>query len=299
MQKTLIALSFLALCALPCAGRRPERVRIGTYNLRRAPLDEKSAENKWTVREPRLIQSILDCNFDICGLQEVDLPEQESIPLAIAEKGVKYDSYFFGPYEEDGHGSRAHGLIWRSDRFRLVDGPHRFWVSDPPEKMQVNDRGSNKRGEFMRGGSCVILKDRKAGKKYFVMVTHAPLNRVQHAENAHVYIDMEKKFNPRCLPSFFLGDLNVYETEAASALYRSYWTDGYHAFDTDPGLRDGPEITFNGWKKEYDPSLQSRIDYVYFKGQGVTPLHYTCNDTLYGGLLASDHYPVYIDFEIR
>ena len=89
-----------ALSAVPCFARKPAQLRVGSYNLRRAPMDAKSPDNNWQVREHRVIQSILACNFDICGLQEVDSPEQGSIPKLLAKNGVEYGSYFFGPYAE-------------------------------------------------------------------------------------------------------------------------------------------------------------------------------------------------------
>lgn len=289
------------LCMLAAAplldARTPAELRVGSYNLRRAKLDAKSPDNNWQAREHRVIQSILDNAFDVCGLQEVDSAEQESVPRLLAGRGVRYDSFFFGPYAEDGKGSKAHGLIWRKDRFRLVGKPHFFWVSDPPEQKQVNDFGSDLKHKFIRGGFCVILRDKKAGRKYFVMVTHAPLNKAQHAQNAHVFIDMEKKYNPKGFPSFFVGDFNARETDEASAVYRSHWTDSYHAFDAQPELREGPVGTFNGWHLDREPA--SRIDFVYYRGEGVTPLRYRCNDTRYDGFFASDHFPIWVDFKIE
>ena len=302
-MKASFLMSVLAVAALAAAmpeseAKKPAEIRVGSYNLRRAQLDKNSPDNNWEKREPRLIQSILDCKFDFCGLQEVDSPEQESIPKMLAERGGEYESYFFGPYADDGHGTKAHGLIWRKDRFKLVGEPHYFWVSDPPDVKQVNDIRSDIGGKFIRGGFCLILQDMKARRKYFVMVTHAPLNKEQHAANAHVFVDMEKKYNPKGLPSFFMGDFNVNEEGAASALYRTWWTDSFHAFDLNPMQRTGPVGTFNSWKNEI-PDPARRIDFIYFRGKGVTPLHYTCDNTLYDGCFASDHFPVYVDFKIK
>ena len=277
--------------------RDPSAIRVGTYNLRRAKLDDKNPHNNWTLREPRLIQSFLDNGFDICGLQEVDTPEQESIPRMLAERGLRYGSHFFGPYNEDGVGTKAHGLFWKEDRFEPVGEPHHFWVSDPPEVMQHNDMLNGH--PFIRGGFCQVLKDLQTGKKLFVMVTHAPLNKEMHAENAHVYVEMEKRYNPDGYPSIFMGDLNARETDACSEVYRSWWTDSYHAFDADPGLRRGPGRTFNGWRLLEVPSLERRIDFIYYRGKGITPLCYVCNDTRYGGFYPSDHFPVFVDFLLR
>lgn len=291
------AAALLGLAALPLEAKKPVQVRIGSYNLRRAKLDAKSPDNNWQAREPRLIRSILDCKFDICGLQEVDSAEQESVPRLLAEQGAEYGSYFFGPYADDGHGTKAHGILWRKDRFRLVGKPHYFWFSDPPFKKQVNDTGSDGKHKFIRGAFCVILRDRQGGRKYCVIVTHAPLNKEQHAENAHVPVEMEKFYNRKDMPSFFVGDMNARETDEASAIYRKWWTDSYHAFDATPEQRTGPEGTFNGWHLDREPDR--RIDFIYYRGTGVTPLRYTCNDTRYDGLFASDHFPIWVDFEIE
>ena len=289
---TLFMATLMGMTAICCSAKKPAQIRVGTYNLRRSPLDKKSPDNNWQVREPRVIESILACGFDLCGLQEVDSPEQESIPRLLAEKGVEYGSYFFGPYADDGHGTKAHGLIWRKDRFTLMGEPHYFWLSDPPEKKQINDGG-----KFIRGGFCVMLKDLKDGREYFMMVTHAPLSKEEHAANAHIFIDMEKKYNPKGRPSFFVGDMNAKEEHAASAVYRTWWTDSFHAFDDAPELRIGPAETFNGWRLDAPPV--SRIDFIYYRGKGVKPLRYVCDDTRYGGLFASDHFPVYVDFKIK
>lgn len=296
---TLAVAAFSLTAAPDLPAMKPVRLRVGTYNLRRAPLDKKSPENNWQAREPRLIQSILDNEFDICGLQEVDSAEQESVPRMLAERGVEYGSYFFSPYADDGHGTKAHGVIWRKDRFKLVGEPHYFWISNPPDKKQVNDIGSNLKRKFIRGGFCLTLKDRCSGREYLMMVTHAPLNREQHAENAHIFIDMEKKYNPRGCPSFFVGDFNARETDGAHEVYRTHWSDSYHCFDEKPEFRTGPEVTFNGWNLEDPVSGHGRIDFVYFRGKGVTPLCYVCNDARYDGLFASDHFPLYVDFEIK
>lgn len=274
-------------------------VRIGTYNLRRAKLDRNSEDNNWEKRLPRLVESFLLENMDICGVQEVDTEQQESLPALLAQRGLEYDSYFFSPYADDGVGTKAHGILWKKDRFQAGE-PHFFWTSDPPELRQVNDHGNGAiKSNFYRGGFCITLTDLKNnGAKYFVMVTHAPLSKEDHAQNAHVYADIEKKYNPEHLPSFFIGDFNAKESDECSGYYRTYWTDSYLYFDDEPAMRFGPPGTFNAWKPDKIKGPDRRIDFVYFRGNKVKPMRYVCDDTLFGGLCASDHYPVYVDFDV-
>lgn len=277
---------FIAAAELP--------LRAGSYNLRFANLDRNSEENNWTLREPRLLQSFLACDMDLCGVQEIGLEEQESLPRELAAKGLSYDTFFFDPYSDDGKGTRAHGLLWKKDRFALKGEPHFFWLSNPPELRQSNDTVPAWKANYTRGGFCLTLQE-KGGREVFVMVTHAPLNKEQHAQNAHIYAQMEARFNPRGLPSFFLGDFNASEADACSAVHRSYWKDVFLALPAEK--RVGPEGTFNAWQWEV-PSEEHRIDFIYYRGEGVEPVSYRCDNTLYGGY-PSDHFPVYADFLLR
>ena len=274
-----------------------EDMRIGSYNLRRAKLDQDSLENNWQLREPRLLASFQDNDFDICGVQEVDEEQQHSLPTLLAQRGLEYDSHFFSPYADDGNGSKAHGLLWKKSRFTQVGQAHHFWISDPPEKKQYNDTVPSMKKNFIRGGFCLTLQE-KDGQKLFVMVTHAPLNKEQHARNAHIFELMEKKYNPQKYPSFFLGDFNANEDDACSRMYRSYWTDSYHAFDGHPQARKGPEGSFNAWRMP-DPPQAYRIDFIYFREEGIVPQAYVCNNRMYDGGYPSDHFPVYIDCKLK
>jgi len=276
--------------------KQTQNMRIGTYNLRRVKLDRNSPDNKWEKRKSRLIQSLLDIDTDICAVQEVDEQEQKSIPAELKKRGLEYDYHFNNPYDQEGVGSRAHGLLWRKGRFSLVGSPHHFWISNPPEKMQPNDSMPSLKKNFIRGGFCLTLQD-KSGQRIFIIVTHAPLNKVQHAENASVFVNMEKQFNPQGYPSFLLGDMNANEDDACSAIYREYWTDSYHAFDDKVTARKGPEGSFNAWRMPVPPK-DRRIDFIYYRGKEVLPQSYVCDNTLYEGGYPSDHFPVYVDFLI-
>jgi endonuclease/exonuclease/phosphatase family metal-dependent hydrolase len=163
--------------------------------------------------------------------------------------------------------------------------------------MQENDHCG--RINYIRGGFCITLTDlQNKGARYFVMVTHAHLNKEDHAASAHIFVEMEKRYNPEGLPSFFLGDFNAHEKDACYPTYQAYWTDAYHAFDTKPELREGPEGTYNGWDPESVQNPETRIDFVFFRGR-VEPLRYECDSTLFDGYCASDHFPVILDCKVK
>lgn len=265
-------------------------LRLGSYNLRMSGLDT-DGNNVWDLRKERLRQSILDCDFDVFGIQEVSSVTQAWLDSELASK---YTFKYFSPYAQTGKGDKAQGIGYRKDAFTLSDW-HFFWASDTPDTMTYNDMGDN--GNFKRGGCCCILTHKATGIKLFFMNNHGCLNGESNKASAPHYVTQEKRFNPSGLPSFFVGDMNASEsTDPASVymIYTAYWQDPYKLLDSSE--REGCFGTYNGFSA---PNGKSRIDFVFFRGEGVTPKHYRCNNTLYGGLYPSDHFPIWAEYEIK
>lgn len=276
---TVLALS----TTLSYAGR-PVSIRIGSYNLRMQQLDK--GENDWSVRRGRVMQSINENAFDVFGLQELTEFAQDDLR---EDLGKKYEFIFFSPYSQDGVGGRAQGIAFNKKRFKLVEY-HYFWPSDTPEVMNVNDHQGGH--TYKRGAACCVLVDKKNhGRKLFFMNCHAPLGKEDHFNSAHVYVDMEKKYNPEAYPSFFVGDFNARPDHPSTLYFQTFWKDSAIT------LGDADKSTFNGFKTDpsaWDVELR-RIDYIYYRN-APDPVEYQCNRTLYGGLVASDHFPVWADF---
>ncbi len=266
------------------------KLRIGTYNLR-AIMSESDPNNDWSVRKERLKQSITDCEFDIVGLQEVWAETQKWLNTNFSSA---YTFKFFSPYSQTGDGDKCQGIAWRSDAFTMSNWNF-FWMGDTPDIMTQNDTGSS--GNFKRGGSCCVLTHNATGIKIFVMCTHACLNSEPNWKYAPQYEKMEKKYNSASLPSFFVGDMNSAESGEAGSpyvAYTSYWKDPYKELPADKIY--GCKGTYNGYSSY---TGKSRIDFVFYRGDGtIHPESYTCKNSLYGGLYASDHFPVYIDATI-
>lgn len=264
--------------------------RAGTYNLRMSGLDKETAY-VWDVRKERLKKSIIDCNFDFFGLQEVSTTTQSWLD---SEFSGKYEFKYFSPYSQRGIGDRAQGIGCRKDAFTISDW-HFFWASDDPDTMSDNDTGSQ--GSYKRGGCCCVLTHKASGIRIFFMNNHGCLNSEPNAAGAPVYIEQEKRYNPEGLPSFFVGDMNARESSEAGSVYMTYtswWKDPYMILDA--SRKSGCSGTFNGYT---NPSGKYRIDYVFYRGDGVTPLRYCCANKLFDGLYASDHFPVWVEFAIK
>lgn len=265
-------------------------LRLGTYNLRMHQLD-KEGDNAWDVRKGRLKSSILACDFDVFGIQEVSSVMQTWLN---SELTSRYAFKYFSPYSQNGNGDRAQGIAYKKDAFTLSEW-HFFWASDTPDTMTENDTGSE--GNFKRGGCCCVLTHKASGKKIFFMNNHGCLNAESNKAHASAYVTQEKRFNAAGLPSFFVGDMNARESAEAGSVYMTYtawWQDPFKVIPS--ASRQGPAATYNGYAS---PNGRYRLDYVFFRGEGVTPRFYCCDNTLYGGLYASDHFPVWVEYSIQ
>ena len=267
-----------------------DQIRVGTYNVWRSDIGK--GDYAWEVRKDRLAQSIVDLNLDVFGIQEVDLRIQEELPSLLASHNSPiYDWYLFSPYSQDGKGDKAQAVLYRADRFELVEGRN-FWLSETPEVMSY---GWDEQ-EYCRGALYVILREKNTGKKIFVMNSHFPLGKEAKCKAADVVISIEKKYNVDGLPSFFIGDLNNRPGTPGSKVLRTHWNDSYLFLPAE--MKEGSQATFNGHDVNRDMNSTQRIDYVYFRND-VTPLMYHCSNRKYDGFWPSDHCAVYVDMLIH
>lgn len=296
MKKVFILIAMLAIVS--CGTSRKVRkdaasdsiIRVGTYNLWKSTIGK--GDYAWEVRKHRLAKSVAELDFDVFGVQELDYPIQDEFPGLLARHGAsEYVWYTFSPYSQDGTGDKAQAILFRKDRFELVEG-HSFWLSPTPEIMS---HGWDEQ-KYLRGACCVILKDIRTGKRIFVMNSHFPLGKEAKCRAADVVISMEKKYNPEGLPSFLIGDLNNRPGTPGSQMLRTHWTDSFLFLPDDK--KEGSKGTFNGHDVGRDMEKSQRIDYVYFRNSAV-PLKYHCSNKKYDGFWPSDHCAVYVDMKIN
>ncbi len=261
-------------------------VRIGTYNVRYYNGDTSSATNKWEVRKERLVQSIKDIDFDIFGVQEAMDPQIVSLEEML---GDVYGTAYFRPQTGASSDSSV-GIFYKKSDWLLTDVKN-FWISSTPDEKSKGDTGV--KGNYYRGAICGTLINKTTNARVFFMDSHGCLNPTPNETYAQVYLDKEVALNPDGLPSFFVGDLNTKPETNSSILFRTHWNDTFMSIDE--SLREGCEFTYNGFK---NIDGTSRIDYVYYRGENVTPTLYKCDNTLYNDLYPSDHWPVFADFTI-
>ena len=259
-------------------------VRVGTFNVRSADIDEDDDNNDWENRKPRVIKSIQANDFDFFGVNEVT---KDIAPYLTEMLKDKYELKYFNPYDGLSSKYAAQGLAYKKDKYTLSDW-HVFYLSETPDRPSKND------GNHCRGGCCGVLTHKATGIKIFVMVTHGALDDTARDTYAHICSDMEKKYNTEGYPSFFVGDMNAGPTASATKTYLKHWKDAF----LEAPERIGPKATFSSFNLNQDLNLESkRIDYVYFRN--AVPLKYVCDDTRYDGYWPSDHFPIYADMKIK
>lgn len=266
--------------------------RIGTYNLLCPGSKLRNDGYDWPVRRERMAETIADIGFDILGVEEFDTAIQNDLPSLVKKAGGDYEWFIFSPYNKDGGvGRKAQGIAYRKDRFTMLES-HHFWLSPTPDEKS---KGWDEL-KYTRGACCAIFKENKSGLRFFLMVSHMPLGKEANANVAPVILERAKMYNPENLPSFFVGDLNTREWTESSKLFCTYWSDSFLTLPAE--ARTGSAGTFNKRGQNEDMSLAPRIDYVYYRGEGVTPVGYTCDNRRFEGYYPSDHCPVYVDFII-
>ncbi len=287
-MKKLLTIIFI-LFSISSTASEKAKIKMGSYNVWMTQLGKD--DYTWDQRRPRLVQSIIDNDFDIFGAQEVSSVVQNELPALIEQAGgPKYTWHVFCPYNEDGSaGDKAQAIIYKTDKYEVLES-HHFWFSETPEVMSSGWDEMR----FKRGGFCVIFKDKKTGVKFFVMHAHMPLGQKANLNASKILIEKSKQYNPDNLPEFFIGDLNTRPDTPSSDLMRTHWTDSYLTCSkAEPGIG-----TFNGAITQRDMRVARRIDYIYYKGN-IQIKDYEVVQNKYDGFWPSDHCPLYVEAIIR
>ena len=260
----ILAYSLILLALVSCGTGRKTAVtdskepasvqmRVGSYNLwRPGPRDDGYA---WDVRKVRLAKTIAEIGFDVFGVQEFDTVIQNDLPGLVEKEGGNYEWFIFSPYnKEGGAGPKAQGIVYRKNRFTMLES-HHFWLSPTPD---VKSKGWDER-KYTRGACCAIFKENATGLRFFLMISHMPLGKEANANAAPVILERAKEYNPESLPSFFVGDLNTREWTKSSELFRTYWNDTFLTVPAD--VRKGSVGTFNkrGGERGYERRPEDRL----------------------------------------
>ena len=283
-------------------------VRLGTFNVLYGAYAD-SENYKWAVRKNVLAQAIVANDFDIAGLQEVDKTVRTELPNLIdaakpTESTRNYQYWFLNrdKQEADSESSLAAvgeglGIMYDANKFTLSD-KHYFWLSPTPDQMSTGWDET----KYHRIAACAIVtQNDNPDKRFFLMVTHAPLGDGARSNSAPLLSSRAALYNPDNLPAFLVGDMNAtpsdgFSTQLVSTTDPYKWNDAF--VKVPASAKAGGVITFHG-KSDISDTVNpdNRIDYIYYKN--VSKLNsYKVDYNRYNGYYPSDHCAVSVTFDI-
>lgn len=272
-------------------------VNLGTFNLL-ISTKGGGTEYDWATRKSVLAKAIVENDFDIFGVEEVDTKIGNELPGLVKDAAPQgstrnYQWWIVRRDSQAADKGEGLGIVYDANRFTLSD-QHYFWLTEKdPDVMNVGwDETS-----YHRMACCAVVTEIATEKKFFMMVTHMPLAASARQGSAALINSREVMYNTGNLPAFLVGDMNAAPDDAATGIFQSAkWNDSYEKVPVTS--RVGQMITFHGMKAITDmSSAANRIDYVYYKNLSKV-LTYKVDYNTYNGYYPSDHCPVSVTFDL-
>jgi hypothetical protein len=165
----------------------PVQIRIAVFNILGSNHTGKGSRYASGTTRAGWAAGLLD-GFDFVGFSEI---QSDQLRVMYGALGNRYDFY---PGTSMGNKAVPTNVMWRSDRFELVDGG----------AVGIPFVGQTRLMPYVR------LRDRDSKKEFWLMNAHnAPQGR-QSERNSAVAIEIAKlrELIATGLPVFFMGDLN-------------------------------------------------------------------------------------------
>lgn len=228
-------------------------------------------------RLPRVMAIIREKDPDIIGFQEV-VPKWMTLLEPLTEQ--------YGYILQYRHESSVEGtpLFYKKALFELVEEKH-FWLSETP---QLPSKGWN--ADYYRVCSYAALKHKATGKVLYFYNTHFDWVGCGPRESAQLIIRRAESHGDA--PVFCTADFNFAPRSAGWHSMRSWF------FDVREEIApENKQATLHSYEERGEVE-SCIIDYCFYHGKGVQPTAYeVVNRKLEGGY-ASDHHPVYYEFEV-
>lgn len=279
-----VALLFSAVPGLKTqAADRNVPIKVMSFNIRYGAAND--GENSWKHRDYLVLETIENYGPDLIGYQE-------ALKFQVDFLKQNLDGYgFHGIGRDKGTEEGEYvPLMWRTDRFELVDSGH-FWLSETPQIPGSVSWDSS----LTRMLSWVVLRDKKAvgyQKELVFANTHFDHRGKQARLESAKLIRQRAEEIMDDIPIILTGDFNTTEDlPPYAALCKAEGFNGKPLVDAfrvvHPDGSDN-ERSFGAWVGRRDGK---RIDWILHTDDFVT-LNAAINYTQDAGRYPSDHYPV-------
>jgi len=258
-----------------------EHLRIVSSNIRCThPLD--TGNKNWLFRKTYYYKTLNEINADIMCMQEVS-----KYHLPFLEHILK-DYDFVLTYRDKNYRSESCPIFYRKDMFNLID-KGTFWLTSTPNVIS-KDWGA----KCYRICSYVILKTIKDNKELVVFNAHLDhISEQARINSINLIKEKIHEFGFDNKTSILLGDMNdTPESKTIKTLFEVFDDSAKLALNSTEELIN--QHTFHGYmnKDEYE-----RIDYIAVS-KNIKVYNYDVFTKFFDNHYPSDHYPIYIDFEI-
>ncbi len=309
----ILILSMVALFS--CAGEDPQpqketpssssSIRFMTFNIRVGGKADGSTDepgHEWeTVRKPAVLAMFAEINPDIAVLQECRQEQLADLEAALpgyvyyryANDGVlksgASESCVFNIFKNSG--ARNVTMV-RKGKYSMEDWG-RFWLSDTPDVVSTFPETQSKKVTLW-----LRLKEKTSDREFYVFNTHfvTPGKGDCLAKCASCTVSLIREITGNSSADatgktvFLAGDFNAIDTDSRISAVTSYM----HNARMDSPVSD-PSMTYNHFSSS--SSDWKRLDHIFY--HGAVPLkHKVVNEAKYGTEFISDHWPVYVDFNL-
>lgn len=255
--------------------------KVMTYNIR---LDvDSDGENSWTNRKNYFCSQILFYEPDIFGVQEAR-PNQV---LDINNNLSQYTNIGIGR-EGIGKGESSN-IFFKKDRF-IIKQENTFWLSETPNQISKGWDAA-----YNRICTYGLFKDKITKRQFWVFNTHLDhVGDEARTKGIELILKKIKEVNSKNYPVIFMGDFNS-EPESERIINLKRDMDDARTISKQQPF--GPSGTFNGFN--HNEAVPKLIDYIFLSKNNFEVLKYAILSDSKDLKYPSDHFPVYIEINIK
>lgn len=228
-----------------------------------------------TQRKTSVLQTIQNKLPDTLGVQEADDSWMNYLNENLA---TDYASIGSSSKTTDGQYS---AIFYLKEKFILLEGGTK-WLSDTPNTISKYSESS-----MYRTFTYAVLREKKSSAKILVVNTHLDHSGIA-ARNKQIQVVLNFIKGYTNLPVIFTGDFNDNPT---SDIYSE--TQQQLADSSLIAEQSEPAYTFHNYGQG-----NVTLDYIFVSSKHMSVLNYKVITDKANGILPSDHYPVYIKYQI-
>jgi len=259
-------------------GHAQTKIKLATYNLRYE--NTIDIGNLWSDRK-YLVKDIVErYDFDIFGTQEA-LPNQVNDLITLMPQFA-----WTGGNKDGNLVSEYAAIFYKTSKFNLLSNGH-FWLSDTPD---VPGRAWD--AAHSRVCSWAYFEEIATGYKFYVFDAHFDFDGTECRKNSNALVLAKIQAIAGLNPTLFCGDLNYqqYHPEYTTINNSGLLKDAFNV----AAIRKNITTASNGF--DVDNINTRRIDHIFVTNSIKVRTHDIVTDS-YNGKMASDHSPVWIEFE--